>query len=160
MNHDIAIKIYSVLNIECTRCDIICQSKKKALFIISKLAAKQLSIAPQVVFDAILARERMGSTGIGKGIAIPHGKIIDNIPRTIGVFIRLKQPIAFNAIDNQPVDLIFALLLPFKQKKIHLHTLALIAKYLGDKTVSRRLRSAKSAQELHNIIVEANTCSN
>ena len=125
----------SVLNIECTKSSVHCTSKKRALEIISELAAKQLNLPSQVVFDAVLTRERMGSTGIGNGIAIPHGKLEEDTLRAVGVFIRLDQPIAFDAIDNQPVDLLFALLVPADQCKTHLHTLSLVAKRLADKTV-------------------------
>lgn len=154
MTNDTAMQIDSVLNIECTRSDIHCQSKKRALEIISELAAKQLNLAPHVVFDAILTRERMGSTGIGNGIAIPHGKLEEDTLHAVGVFIRLEQPIAFDAIDNQPVDLLFALLVPTEQCKVHLHTLSLVAKRLADKTVCRRLRGAQSDEELYQIMTE------
>jgi PTS system nitrogen regulatory IIA component len=125
-----------------------CQSKKRALEIISELAAKQLGLPPQVVFEAILTREKMGSTGIGNGIAIPHGKLEEDTLRAVGVFVQLETPIAFDAIDNQPVDLLFALLVPADQTKTHLHTLSLVAKRLADKTICRRLRSAQSDEEL------------
>lgn len=98
----------------------------------------------------------MGSTGIGGGIAIPHGKLEDdNALGAIGVFIQLEQPIAFDAIDNQAVDLLFALLVPAEQCKTHLHTLSLVAKRLADKTVCRRLRAAQSDEELYQIMTEA-----
>lgn len=154
MTNDTALQINTVLSLECTRGFIHCQSKKRALEIISELAAKQLNLSPQVVFDAVLTRERMGSTGIGNGIAIPHGKLEEDTLRAVGVFIRLEQPIAFDAIDNQPVDLLFALLVPAEQCKTHLHTLALVAKRLGDKTVCRRLRAAQSDEELYAIMTE------
>ncbi|MGP4123849.1 MAG: PTS IIA-like nitrogen regulatory protein PtsN [Sodalis sp. (in: enterobacteria)] len=154
MTNDTAMQINSVLNIECTRGNVHCQSKKRALEIISELAAKQLNLASQVVFDAVLTRERMGSTGIGNGIAIPHGKLGKDTLHAIGVFMRLEKPIAFDAIDNQPVDLLFALLLPAEQCKVHLHTLSLVAKRLTDKTVCRRLRAAQSNKELHEIMTE------
>lgn len=153
MNNEI-MQLSSVLNIECTRSAVHCTSKKRALEIISELAAKQLNLPPQVVFEAVLTRERMGSTGIGNGIAIPHGKLEEDTLRAVGVFIRLDQPIAFDAIDNQPVDLLFALLVPADQCKTHLHTLSLVAKRLADKTVCRRLRAAQSDEELYQIITE------
>jgi PTS system nitrogen regulatory IIA component len=153
MNNE-TMQLSSVLSIECTRSSVHCTSKKRALEIISELAAKQLNLSPQVVFDAVLTRERMGSTGIGNGIAIPHGKLEEDTLRAVGVFIRLDQPIAFDAIDNQPVDLLFALLVPADQCKTHLHTLSLVAKRLADKTVCRRLRAAQSDEELYQIITE------
>ena len=146
MNNDSALQLSNVLNQECTRSAVHCQSKKRALEIISELAAKQLGLPPQVVFEAILTREKMGSTGIGNGIAIPHGKLEEDTLRAVGVFVQLETPIAFDAIDNQPVD---------DQTKTHLHTLSLVAKRLADKTICRRLRSAQSDEELYQIITEA-----
>lgn len=154
MNNDMKLELGSVLSVDCTRNGVHCQSKKRALEIISELAAKQLNLPQQIIFDAILTRERMGSTGIGNGIAIPHGKLEEDTLRAVGVFIRLDSPIAFDAIDNQPVDLLFALLVPADQCKTHLHTLSLVAKRLGDKTILRRLRSAQSDEELYNIMTE------
>ncbi|EEQ02647.1 Nitrogen regulatory protein [Yersinia rohdei ATCC 43380] len=154
MINDPALQLSSVLNIECTKSSVHCSSKKRALEIISELAAKQLNLSSQIVFDAVLTRERMGSTGIGSGIAIPHGKLEEDTLRAVGVFLRLEQPIAFDAIDNQPVDLLFALLVPADQCKTHLHTLSLVAKRLADKTVCRRLRAAQSDEELYQIMTE------
>ncbi len=98
---------------------------------------------------------KMGSTGIGNGIAIPHGKLEEDTLRAVGVFVQLETPIAFDAIDNQPVDLLFALLVPADQTKTHLHTLSLVAKRLADKAICRRLRTAQSDEELYEIITEA-----
>ncbi|MEA1062533.1 PTS IIA-like nitrogen regulatory protein PtsN [Apirhabdus apintestini] len=153
-NNDLTLQLSSVLNQECTRNNVQCQSKKRALEIVSDLAAKQLGLAPQIVFDAVLTRERMGSTGIGNGIAIPHGKLEEDTLRAVGVFIKLETPIAFDAIDNQPVDLLFALLVPADQTKTHLHTLSLVAKRLADKAICKRLRAAQSDEELYQIITE------
>lgn len=156
INNDTTLQLSSVLNQECTRSGVHCQSKKRALEIISELAAKQLSLPPQVVFEAILTREKMGSTGtgIGNGIAIPHGKLEEDTLRAVGVFVQLETPIAFDAIDNQPVDLLFALLVPADQTKTHLHTLSLVAKRLADKTICRRLRAALNDEELYQIITD------
>ncbi|MBJ4688535.1 PTS sugar transporter subunit IIA, partial [Salmonella enterica subsp. enterica serovar Mbandaka] len=100
-------------------------------------------------------REKVGTTGIGGGLAIPHGRIeSDETEKVVGVFLHLSEPIAFDAIDNQPVDLLFALLVPATQCKEHLHTLSLIAKQLADKNLCRRLRSAQSDEELYQIITE------
>lgn len=153
MNDEI-MQLSSVLSIECTKSSVHCTSKKRALEIVSELAAAQLNLPSQVVFDAVLARERMGSTGIGNGIAIPHGKLEDEVFQAVAVFIRLEQPISFDAIDNQPVDLLFALLVPAEECKTYLHSLSLVAKRLADKTVCRRLRMAQSDEELYQIITE------
>lgn len=152
------MQLSAVLRQECTRSVVHCQSKKRALEVISELAARQLNLPSQIIFDAILTRERMGSTGIGNGIAIPHGKLEDdNALGAVGVFIQLEHPVAFDAIDNQPVDLLFALLVPAEQCKTHLHTLSMVAKRLADKTVCRRLRAARSDEELYQIMTETDT---
>ena len=80
---------------------------------------------------------------------------IQDTLRAVGVFVQLETPIAFDAIDNQPVDLLFALLVPADQTKTHLHTLSLVAKRLADKAICRRLRAAQSDEELYEIITEA-----
>lgn len=154
MNDYLTLELSSVLSIDCTRNEVQCQNKKRALEIISELAAKQLNLPHQIIFDSILTRERMGSTGIGNGIAIPHGKLEEDTLCAIGVFIHLKQPIAFNAIDNQPVDLIFALLVSAGQCKFHLHTLSRVAKRLADKSFCHRLRSAQSDEELYTMFTK------
>ncbi len=155
MNNDPILRLSAVLRQECTRSSVHCQSKKRALEIISELAAKQLNLPTPLIFEALLTRERMGSTGIGNGIAIPHGKLEgDDALGATGIFIQLEQPIAFDAIDNQGVDLLFALLVPAEQCKTHLHTLSLVAKRLADKSVCRRLRAAQSDEELYQIMTE------
>ncbi|WP_200895193.1 PTS IIA-like nitrogen regulatory protein PtsN [Candidatus Pantoea carbekii] len=154
MKNDLTLELRSVLSLDCTRNGIYCENKRHALEIISKLAGKQLNLPHQRLFEAISTRERIGSTGIGNGIAIPHGKLEVDILYTLGVFISLVHPIAFNAIDNQPVDLLFALLVPSDQCKTHLHTLSLVAKRLANKIICRRLRAAQSDSELYAIITE------
>lgn len=153
-NNDPILQLSSVLSQECTRSAVHCQSKKRALEIISELAAKQLGLPSQMIFEAVLIRERMGSTGIGNGIAIPHGKLGEDAAKAVGVFIQLETPIIFDSIDNQPVDLLFALLVPAGQTKTHLHTLSLVAKRLADKNICRRLRLATDDTDLYNIITE------
>ncbi|AYA42549.1 PTS IIA-like nitrogen regulatory protein PtsN [Xenorhabdus nematophila] len=155
MNNETDLPLSSVLSAECTRNNVSCSSKKRALEIISELASKQLGLPENIVFDAILSREKVGTTGIGNGIAIPHGKLNKECSNNaISVFLHLQQPITFDAIDNQPVDLLFALLVPSDQCQTHLHSLSLIAKRLADKNLCRRLRSAQSDEELYRIITE------
>ncbi len=153
MNNELKLELSQVLSRDCTVNNVICQSKKRALEIISELAAAQLNLPQQEIFETILNREKMGSTGIGGGIAIPHGKLSDDTPRTLGVFIKLEQPIAFDALDKQPVDLLFALLVPESQCKIHLHTLSLVARRLDDKKICRQLRAAGSSEELYALLL-------
>ncbi|MDF7679264.1 PTS IIA-like nitrogen regulatory protein PtsN [Enterobacteriaceae bacterium ESL0689] len=155
INNDSPLQLSHILSRECTLSQVHCQSKKRTLEIISGLAAKQLNLSPQVVFEALLSRERMGTTGIGNGIAIPHGKLDEDTLRTIGVFIQLATPIAFDALDNQAVDLLFALLVPVDRVQAHRHTLSLVTQQLTDKNICRRLRAAQSDGELYEIIIAA-----
>ncbi|MGP1947666.1 MAG: PTS IIA-like nitrogen regulatory protein PtsN [Arsenophonus sp. NC-PG7-MAG3] len=155
MNSKKKISLSSILTPSCTLNNVHCTSKKRALEIISEVAAIALNIPENIIFDSLLIREKVGTTGIGGGIAIPHGKLNENnSSNAVGVFLHLDEPIAIDAIDNQPVDLLFALLVPSEQCKTHLHTLSLIAKRLADKNLCRRLRIAQSNEELYKIITE------
>ncbi|EEY37591.1 PTS system, nitrogen regulatory IIA component [Vibrio mimicus SX-4] len=100
----------------------------------------------------MLSREKMGSTGIGNGIAIPHARMSDS-EKAVAVLLQCEEPIEFDAIDNRPVDLLFALLVPEDQCKEHLKTLACMAERLNDKQILKQLRHAESDQELYNIMV-------
>ncbi len=104
-NNDTTLQLSSVLNRNVREAASTARAKTR-LEIISELAAKQQPGASGG-FEAILTREKMGSTGIGNGIAIPHGKLEEDTLRAVGVFVQLETPIAFDAIDNQPVDFIF-----------------------------------------------------
>lgn len=115
---------------------------------------KRLGTSRQALFECLLAREKMGSTGIGAGIAIPHGRIDDEFPPT-AILMTFADPIPFDSIDNQPVDLLFALLVPESECKQHLKTLSLMASKLGDKAVCRQLRQATSDEELYQIMTSA-----
>lgn len=148
------MQLSTILSLVNIRSAVECSSKKRALEIISEIAAPQLDLTTQAIFEALLYRERMGSTGIGAGIAIPHGKLGNGSIHTTGVFIQLKQPIDFDSIDNQPVDLLFALLVPEDQCRAHLQTLSAIAEKLTDKNISRRLRLAEDDETLYKIITE------
>ena len=103
----------------------------------------------------MLSREKMGSTGIGNGIAIPHARMYSS-DKAVAVLIQCKDPIEFDAIDNRPVDLLFALLVPEAQCKEHLKTLSSMAERLNDKKTLKQLRHAESDQELFNIMINGN----
>lgn len=145
------MQLIQVLSKDCTRSAVDCQSKKRALEIISELAAEKLAISDNEIFDSLFAREKLGSTGIGQGIAIPHGRISDECPPT-AVFIRCQQAISFDAIDKQPVDLLFALLVPEVETKQYLKILAAVAEKLHDKATCKQLRQAKSDEEMYELI--------
>lgn len=126
-------------------CNVHCSSKKRILELISELLAQQLTISPALIFEALCSRERVGSTGIGSGIALPHGKLENEfLPKARGVFVQLENAIAFDAPDNQPVDLLFALLIPEQNCQEYGNTLHNIAELLSDKVFCRQLRAAKN----------------
>ena len=126
-------------------------SKKQALQELSSRAAALTNLGERAIFDILLQRERLGSTGVGNGIAIPHGKLV-KLPRLFGLFARLERPIEFEAIDGQPVDLIFVLLAPEAAGADHLRALSRIARVLRDSLVVQKLRATRDAAALHAIL--------
>lgn len=124
-------------------------SKKRVLEQLSALiAGGQQALNPTEVFDSLLARERLGSTGLGHGVAIPHGRV-KNGTETVGAFIKLQTPIDFDAVDGEPVDLLFGLLVPEQSTQEHLQLLAQLAEMFSDTTFVTGLRGATSATDLH-----------
>ena len=122
-------------------------SKKQALQELSQQAATLTGQPERVIFDILLQREKLGTTGIGRGIAIPHGKI-QELNNLYGLFARLHKPIDFDAIDEQPVDLIFMLLAPESAGADHLKALARVSRLLRDDGVCAKLRGADDPEAL------------
>ena len=107
----------------------------------------------RAIFDVLMERERLGTTGVGSGIAIPHGKL-QSLERLYGLFARLEQPVDFQAIDERPVDLIFLLLAPESAGADHLKALARISRVLRDGKVCDKLRGTDTAEALYAILTE------
>ncbi|MFT7491464.1 MAG: PTS system nitrogen regulatory IIA component [Pseudohongiellaceae bacterium] len=146
------MNIKSLLSLDCVLFKHQCASKKRLLeTIASHLCDHNTNLDPSNVFSALIARERLGSTGLGKGIAIPHCRIAD-CTETIGVLVTLATPIDFNAVDSELVDIIFVLVVPEDGHKDHLQTLATIAETFSDKDCLQRMRKSMNAQELYNIV--------
>jgi PTS system nitrogen regulatory IIA component len=126
-------------------------NKKQALH---ELAAKAAGLTGQnerAIFEILLQREKLGSTGVGNGIAIPHGKL-PNLNKLFGLFARLDRPIDFEALDGQPVDLIFLLLAPESAGADHLKALARIARLLRDADIAHKLRASRDAEALYAVL--------
>ena len=123
-------------------------SKKQVLQELSRHAATVTGLNERKIFETLLERERLGTTGVGNGIAIPHGKLAE-LTRLRGVFARLDKPINFDAIDEQPVDLIFLLLAPEGAGADHLKALARVSRLLRDTATCEKLRGAKTADGLY-----------
>jgi PTS system nitrogen regulatory IIA component len=129
-------------------------SGKKAL--LAELAAKAAALYKldeRRLFDRLLERERLGSTGIGGGIAIPHGRMA-NLDKPVGVFARLGHPVDFDSIDERPVDTVFLLLAPEGAGADHLKALARVSRLLRDRSLVEKLRATESADALYALLVE------
>jgi PTS system nitrogen regulatory IIA component len=129
-------------------------SKKQALQELAKRAAEITGQPERAIFEVLIERERLGTTGVGNGIAIPHGKLPD-LKRLYGLFARLDTPIDFDAIDEQPVDLICVLLAPEAAGADHLKALARVSRLLRDQAVCEKLRGTDSAEAIHALLTES-----
>src|SRR6266566_2264951 len=131
-------------------------NKKHALQELAKRAASMPGLAERTIYDVLLERERLGSTGIGMGIGIPHGKL-SGLATLYGIFARLERPVPFEAIDDQPVDLIFLLLAPESAGADHLKALALVSRLLRDRTVCEKLRGTDNPDALYALLTDTAT---
>lgn len=133
--------------------DVDVASKKRVFEQVGLLFENNHQIARSLVFDSLFAREKLGSTGLGQGIAIPHGRV-KGLKEALGAFVRMKQPIPFDAPDGQNVSLIFILLVPDRATDLHLQILSELAQMFSDKTLRERLLGVQSAAELHQLILD------
>ncbi len=129
-------------------------SKKQALQELAKKAAELTGLAERAIFDVLIERERLGTTGVGHGIGIPHGKLPD-LERLHGLFARLETPVDFDAIDDQPVDLICVLLAPETAGADHLKALARVSRLLRDRSVCDKLRGTDNPDAIHALLSQA-----
>ncbi|NMP15720.1 PTS IIA-like nitrogen regulatory protein PtsN [Thalassotalea sp. Y01] len=146
------MKLANLLSPDCTICAAPGNSKKNILEQISVLAANKISTSSaKELLNDLIDREKLSSTGIGKGIAIPHSKI-DNTEQPVAVLITTDKAVNFDAIDNKPVDIFFALFVPEDSCQQHLETLASVAKYFSDKDNSKNVRRCTSANQLYRLV--------
>jgi nitrogen PTS system EIIA component len=129
------------------------QGKKQLLQELSARAAALVHIPERRIYETLNERERLGTTGVGQGIAIPHGRLSD-IEKIVGVFARLETPIEYEAVDNQPVDLVFMLLAPEGAGADHLKALARVSRLLRNQVACEKLRAATTAEALYAILSE------
>ena len=142
------MEIQAIVSLDRTECAVQCNSKKRILEIISNIAAKNNdNIDETTVLTSLLNRERMGSTGIGNGIALPHGRLA-GLESFIAIIVTSNPAINFDALDNQPVDIFFALLVPEEQTEGHLQTLATVAGKLSDKETVKAIRRATNSDDI------------
>lgn len=132
--------------------DLDASSKKRVFEQAGLLFENHYGLARSAVFDALFAREKLGSTGLGQGIAIPHGRI-KGLRDAVGAFIRLATPVQFEAPDGKPVNLIFVLLVPEAANEFHLRLLSELAQMFSDKVFREALGKASDASEAHTMFV-------
>ena len=131
--------------------DLDVSSKKRVFEQVGLVFENNKSIARSEVFDSLFAREKLGSTGLGQGIAIPHGRI-KGLKDAVGAVVRTRQPIPFDAPDGQNVSIIFVLLVPDRATDMHLQILSELAQMFSDKAFRERLLAAAGAPELHQLV--------
>ena len=129
------------------------KNKKQALQELASKAAQFTGLDPREVLETLLQRERLGSTGVGRGIAIPHGRIAA-LPRIFSLFARLEEPIAFDAPDEEPVSLIFLLLAPEQAGADHLKALARVSRLLREPETIEKLRTSKDRAALYSVLTQ------
>lgn len=148
------MQLSEIIDVNRINRDVDVLSKKRALEELSNLITQeQPQLGASGIFDSLISRERLGSTGVGYGIAIPHGRI-RNCNKITGAFIQLTQGVDFDAIDNQPVDMLFALAVPEESTDEHLQVLALLASMFNDEQFREKLRNSKSNEETYKLFTE------
>ena len=129
------------------------RTRSSSFRILSARAARLTGLQERDIFDVLLQRERLGSTGLGHGIAIPHGKL-QGLKRIVGIFARLAEPIDFDAVDGEKVDIVFLLLAPEGAGADHLKALARISRLLREGSAVEKLRASKDAAALYAVLTE------
>ena len=127
-------------------------SKRQALHVVAEAAAEQLGLEAGAVFDALMERETLGSTGLGSGVAVPHARIA-GLNAVSAVFVRLDSPVAWGAVDDRPVDLIFALFAPPAAGAEHLRALAAVSRAMRRPDLREQLRQARTPDAIHALFV-------
>jgi PTS system nitrogen regulatory IIA component len=145
--------ISKLLPVQNVLIDLYVSSKKRVFEHAGLMFENNHNIARSLVFDSLFAREKLGSTGLGQGIAIPHGRI-KGLREAVGAMIRMHEPIPFDAPDGQPVNLIFVLLVPERATDLHLQILSELAQMFSDKSFRDQLLNVPSADAMHRLIAE------
>jgi len=148
------MEISKILKPEAVRVLSAVSSKKRLMHELGDLADGVHGLEAGMVVDALLERESLGPTGVGHGVALPHARM-DGIEEVCGAFVLLEKPVDFDAVDRQPVDLVFALFAPREAGVEHLKALALVSRTLRDKSVCAKVRANPDAATIHTIVTEA-----
>lgn len=148
------MEISDLITVESVEANLRVTSKKQALQELAKRAAQVTGEHERAIFDVLMERERLGTTGVGNGIAIPHGKLA-SLDKLFGVFARLETPVDFQSIDERPVDLVFLLLAPETAGADHLKALARVSRLLRDANVCEKLRGTDDDEALYALLTES-----
>ncbi|MBQ9258680.1 MAG: PTS IIA-like nitrogen regulatory protein PtsN [Neisseriaceae bacterium] len=146
--------IQEILSADSVLLDVEVASKKRLLEEIAQFANERYGMDKNGVFDCLFAREKLGSTGLGHGVAIPHGRLGGMISDTVAVFLRLTEPVDFDSPDEKPVSLVFALLVPENATGKHLEVLSHLADVFSSKTAREGLLMAQDAETVLNILTK------
>ncbi|HEX2624795.1 MAG TPA: PTS sugar transporter subunit IIA [Sphingomicrobium sp.] len=146
------MQLNDFLDFDSIRLDVSAGNKRSTLNQLSQVAGQRLGIDPTRIADAIADRERLGSTGFGGGVAIPHGKL-DDLDRIYGLVARMAQPIDYKALDGEPVDLIFMLLSPPDAGAEHLKALASVSRLVRNAATIEKLRGARTRDALAAVLI-------
>lgn len=147
------MELAEILSRESVVAGLVTNSKKQLLQSMSELASKVTGVPTRDIFATLKERERLGATGVGRGIAIPHGKLAE-LDRLYGFFASLETPVAFDAVDEEPVDLVFLLLGPGSAGADYLKVLARISRMLGTGDLTRKLRACEESAALFALLTE------
>jgi len=147
------MQLSTILRAEAVKTISSCTSKKRLFHDLGELAETAYGLTSVRVIDALMEREGLGPTGVGQGIALPHARLAE-ADAVCGLFLRLEKPLNFDAVDRQPVDLVFALIAPEDAGVDHLKALALVSRTLRDQSICAKLRANADTATLHTILTE------
>ena len=147
------MELYDLLHPEAIKVVTAASSKKRVLHDMAQLAGNCYDMRPEVLLEALLEREKLGPTGVGHGVALPHARSMD-VDRVFGAFILLESPVDFGSVDKLPVDVIFGLFAPENAGADHLKALAIVSRTLRDSSICAKLRANPDQQTLFTILTE------
>ena len=147
------MELYDLLHPEAVKVVVAASSKKRVLHDMAQLAGNCYDMRAEVLLEALLEREKLGPTGVGHGVALPHARSMD-VDRVCGAFILLESPVDFGSVDKLPVDVIFGLFAPENAGVDHLKALAIVSRTLRDSSICAKLRANPDQQTLFTILTE------